>query len=164
MRPTPEEVLRSISYTLDTLIRPDPTSALAVSYLLTVSNMLRQLHLSLQHEETAIGADMADLRDTLSGACTFLRAERLDEDLSGEIQKALDVVPAGTAPAKAAREHWRMLRSILERTIQEMQAHRDRFTADASYCAVRHAIRDYLDRSIDRERVLIDGAFTLARR
>ena len=164
LRPTPEEVLKSISYTFDTLIRPDPTSTLAVSYSLTVSNMLRQLLLTLQHEEGLITVDTADLRAVLEQASRFLTPTETGAAIIAEIDTALAFTPSGPAQAQAARQNWRALRGVLERTISHLQAVRERYGKRDDYRSVRQAIRDYLDRSLDRESVLIDGAFTLARR
>lgn len=164
LRPTPEEVLRSISYTFDNLIRPDPSSALAVSYSLTVSNMLRQLLLSLQHEEELVAEDTADLRRVLDDIRLFLERVETDSTTARKISDALTDVPTGIALSKAAREYWRTLRWALEDAIKHLHGLRQDFGDIPEYRAVRQTIRDYLDRSLDRENKLIEGAFTLARR
>lgn len=164
LRPTPEEVLRSISYTFDELIRPDPAGALATSYSLTVSNMLRQLMLTMHHEERAIHDDTADLRSVLREALDWLQAHDASGDATGKVAAALGLVVDPVTPAQSARDNWRELRGALEAAIKRMQALRDAHGASADYKAVRAAMRDYLDRSLDRETILIDGAFTLARR
>jgi len=164
LRPTPEEVLKSISYTFDELIRPDPLSPLAVSYSLTVSNMLRQLLLSLQHEEGLITEDTAALRTVLEQARDFLQRHSSKSITLERISGDLAVKPDGAAPAKAAREHWRALRWTLEDTINHLQEMRNKFAEDPAYRDLRQSIRDYLDQSLERENTLIAGAFTLARR
>lgn len=162
LRPTPEEVLNSISYTFDTLIRPDPTDPLARSYSLTVSNMLRQLMLTMKHEEKAISEDTAVLREALGAASAFLSS--LGDTMRADIDAALSKTYQGLEPAHWARENWRALRGILEQTIKHLQALRDAHGGREDYRAVRQQIRDYLDGSLNREKILIDGAFTLARR
>ena len=164
LRPTPEEVLRSISYTFDELIRPDPAGALAASYSLTVSNMLRQLMLTTQHEERAIHEDSGELRAVLQEVLDWLQAHDADGDATGKVAAALALTVDPVTPAQSARDNWRELRSGLETAIQRMQALRDGYGQGADYKAARQAMRDYLDRSLDREKILIDGAFTLARR
>jgi hypothetical protein len=164
LRPTPEEVLTSISYTFDTLIRPDPGGAMATSYALTVSNMLRQLLLTMRHEETAIASDTLELRQVLDRAACFLATVECDAESVAEINSALALVPASPAAAAAARENWRSLRGVLQRTIARLQSLRCSYGAQDEYGAIRQAIRDYLDRSLERERILLDGAFTIARR
>ena len=164
MRPTPEEVLASISYTFDELIRPDPAGALATSYSLTVSNMLRQLMLSLRHEERAIHDDKADLRTVLAKALDWLEAHDAGHEVRAKVAAALAQAIDPVTPARSARDNWRTLRGALEAAITRMQALRDAHGASDAYTAVRAAMRDYLDRSLDREKILIDGAFTLARR
>lgn len=164
LRPTPEEVLASISYTFDELIRPDPAGALATSYSLTVSNMLRQLMLSLRHEERAIHEDTAELRAVLGEALDWLEAHDAGGDAGATVAAALALTIDPVTPARSARDNWRTLRAALEAAIIRMQALRDAHCASAAYRAVRAAMRDYLDRSLDREKILIDGAFTLARR
>lgn len=169
MRPTPEEVLKSISYTFDNLIRPDPAGALAHSYSLTVSNMLRQLMLTMKHEERAISEDTVELRDALGKAGAWLDANDAGGDAARKVAAALALTVDPVEPAHSARDNWRALRGALEAAIKRMQALRDQHGGqhgDRSddYKAVRQAMRDYLDRSLDREKILIDGAFTLARR
>jgi hypothetical protein len=157
-------VLKSISYTFDNLIRPDPSAPLAVSYSLTVSNMLRQLLLTMQHEERAISEDTVELRAALSQAEDLLERADAKDAVAAEIRQALDRRYSGPEPAHWARENWRTLRGVLERTIVHLQALRSQFGSKDDYRATRQALRDYLDRSLNREKVLIDGAFTLARR
>ena len=164
LRPTPEEVLKSISYTFDTLIRPDPAGAMALSYSLTVSNMLRHLLLTMQHEEAAITGDTGELRQVLDQALRFLNAVGGSPAMVSAIKQALDATYSGPAPAKWARENWRALRGTLQTTIEHLQGLRDQHGKRDDYRAARQAMRDYLDRSLERERILIDGAFTLARR
>ena len=164
LRPTPEEVLASISYTFDELIRPDPASPLAISYSLTVSNMLRQLQLTMRHEERAIHVDGEALRAVLREALDWLEAHDEDGSANALIASALALKADPVTPAQAARTHWCALRRALEAAIKRMQALRDTHGVGADYKAVRQAMRDYLDGSLDREKILIDGAFTLARR
>ena len=164
LRPTPEEVLKSISYTFDTLIRPDPTSALAISYSLTVSNMLRQLLLTMQHEERLITEDTAVLRSALQHARRYLAGTGSDGPMADAIGAALGRTCDGPEPAHWARENWRALRGTLEKTITYLQGIRDRRGQEDSYRTTRQTLRDYLDKSLDPETKLIDGAFTLARR
>lgn len=164
LRPTPEEVLASISYTFDELIRPDPAGALATSYSLTVSNMLRQLMLTMRHEERAIHEDTAELRAVLREVLDWLEAHDKGGDAAGKLAAALALTVDPVTPARSARDIWRELRAALEAAISRMQALRDAHGQSADYKAVRQAMRDYLDRSLDREKILIDGAFTLARR
>lgn len=164
MRPSPEEVLRSISYTFDALIRPDPASPLAISYGLTVSNMLRQLQLSLKHEERLIVEDTTELRHTLDLALAWLRENDPEEDAGTAIDLAMDLPVDPREPARSRRENWRQLRGSLEVSIKRMQALRDVHGTEEAYRMTREALRDYLDRSLEREKMLIDGAFTLARR
>jgi hypothetical protein len=162
LRPTPEEVLNAISYTFDTLIRPDPVDPLARSYALTVSNMLRQLMLTMRHEEKAIAEDTVALRAALGTAAAFLASR--GDGLAAGIDAALGAQDQGVEPARWARANWRALRGVLERTIVHLQALRAAHGAADDYRAARRQIRDYLDASLDREKILIDGAFTLARR
>lgn len=164
MRPTPEEVLASISYTFDELIRPDPADPLAISYALTVSNMLRQLMLTMQHEERAIHEDGPELRMVLRQALDWLEANDPHGDGGAKIAAALALQPDPVTPAQSSRANWRTLRGALEAGIKRLQALRDVHGQSADYNAVRQTLRDYLDVSLDREKILIDGAFTLARR
>lgn len=164
LRPSPEEVLTSISYTFDNLIRPDVREGLAGSYSLTVSNMLRQLMLTMKHEEKAITEDSAALRAVLAEASTFLTAQSAADPVAAAIDAALAQRYDGPEPAHWARAHWRTLRGVLEQAITHLQSLRGAHGDRADYRAVRQAIRDYLDASLDREKILIDGAFTLARR
>lgn len=164
LRPTPEEVLKSISYTFDNLIRPDPSSGLAHSYSLTVSNMLRQLLLTMQHEERAISEDTVEVRDALGKASAWLDANDAGSDATRTVSAALALTVDPVEPAHSSRDNWRALRGAIEAAIKRMQALRDEHGGKDDYKAVRHAMRDYLDRSLDRETILIDGAFTLARR
>lgn len=164
LRPTPEEVLKSISYTFDNLIRPDPASGLAHSYSLTVSNMLRHLLLTMQHEERAITEDTVELRAALGEAGAWFDANDAGSDAAGKVSAALALTVDPVEPAHSSRRNWRELRGALEAAITRMQVLRDRHGAGADYKSVRQSMRDYLDRSLDRETILIDGAFTLARR
>lgn len=164
LRPTPEEVLQSISYTFDELIRPDPAGALAASYSLTVSNMLRQLMLTMKHEERAIHEDTGEIRAVLREALDWLDAHDAGSDAAGQVKAALGLAVDPVTSAQSSRDNWRKLRAALEAAIVRMQALRPGHRDSADYRAVRQAMRDYLDRSLDRETILIDGAFTLARR
>lgn len=164
LRPTPEEVLKSISYTFDNFIRPDPASGLAQSYSLTVSNMLRHLLLTMQHEERAITEDTVELRDALGKAKAWLDANDAGGGAAGIVSVALALAVDPVEPAHSSRSNWRELRGALEAAISRMQDLRGQHGASAEYKSVRQAMRDYLDRSLDREKILIDGAFTLARR
>jgi hypothetical protein len=164
LRPTPEEVLNSISYTFDELIRPDPASPLAISYSLTVSNMLRQLMLTMKHEERAIHDDGAELRAVLRQAYGWLRANDGGGEAAAKLGAALSLETDPVTPARSSRDNWRELRWALEAAIKRMQALRGSHGDSADYKVVRQAMRDYLDASLDREKILIDGAFTLARR
>lgn len=164
LRPTPEEVLTSISYTFDNLIRPDLSDGLARSYSLTVSNMLRQLMLTMKHEEKAVAEDDVELRAVLAEASALLASLSVTDPVAPEIDAALAEAYRGPEPAHWARENWRTLRALLERTITHLQSLRGDHGGNERYRAVRQAIRDYLDGSLDREKILIDGAFTLARR
>lgn len=164
LRPTPEEVLKSISYTFDNLIRPDPGSGLAESYSLTVSNMLRHLLLTMQHEERAITEDTVELRDALGKARAWLDAHDGGSDAVTTVANALALTVDPIEPAHSSRDNWRALRGALETAIKRMQTLRDQHGSQDDYRGVRGAMRDYLDRSLNREKILIDGAFTLARR
>jgi len=157
-------VLRSISYTFDELIRPDPGGALAASYSLTVSNMLRQLMLTMHHEERAIHEDTAELKAALQGALAWLDAHDAGGPAAAKAAAALALEVDPVTPACSARDNWRVLRAALEAAITRMQALRGEHGASTAYRAARQAMRDYLDRSLDREKILIEGAFTLARR
>jgi hypothetical protein len=157
-------VLASISYTFDELIRPDPAGALATSYSLTVSNMLRQLMLTMRHEERAIHQDTAELRAVLREVLDWLEAHDAEGDAIGKLSAALALTVDPATPARSARANWRELRGALEAAIKRMQGLRDAHGQSADYKAARATMRDYLDRSLDREKILIDGAFTLARR
>lgn len=164
LRPTPEEVLKSISYTFDELVRPDPAGVMAHSYSLTISNMLRQLMLTMRHEERAISEDTIELRAALEKAHGWLAANDAGGDAGAVVVKALALAIDPMEPAHSARHNWRELRAALEVAIKHMQALRPAHGDRDDYKAVRQAMRDYLDRSLDRETILIDGAFTLARR
>jgi len=164
LRPTPEEVLKSISWTFDNEIRTKPADPLAVSYSLTVSNMIRHVLLCMQREEGLIVIDTAELRAVLAQAQGFLAGKGNDEMAAKRIEDALAVKPASDAPSQRARENWRALRWAVEDAIKVLRGIRDRFAKDSDYLAVRKAIRDYLDRSLNRESELIREAFTIARR
>lgn len=164
LRPTPEEVLQAISYTFDEHIRPDPASPLATSYGLTVSNMLRQLMLTMRHEERAIHEDTAELRPVLEQVLAWLNKHDEGGQAGAQIAAALALPVDPATPARSARDNWRVLRAALEGAITRLQALRDAHGTDDAYQAARKAMRDYLDRSLDRETILIEGAFTLARR
>jgi len=118
----------------------------------------------VQREEGLIVIDTAELRAVLAQAQAFLAGKGNDKTAAKRIEDALAVKPASDAPSQRARENWRALRWAVEDAIKVLRGIRDRFAKDSDYLAVRKAIRDYLDRSLNRESELIREAFTIARR
>jgi len=165
-RPTTEEVLLSISHDFDKHIRPDPASGLAVSLSLTISNLLRHVHLRVQHEERLIREDLEELEPVLGQAGAFLSAGTKPEAALGDrIATAIaDGPPGDLPPAKAADQYRVLLRGLLAEAIDTLVAGRAKSKGNTDYQAVRARIRSYLDHSLSREETLIHDAFTIARR
>jgi hypothetical protein len=166
LRPTTDEILRSISRDFDDHIRREPGSPLAISLSLTTSNLLRHVRLRVEREEGLIGEDLEDLDAVLDEALHFMYAAGpAASQISTEITKALDTARSDAAvSARDADKRWVRLRWLLSRALDMLIEKRDAFCHRPGYNVLRDHIRAYLDRSLLREEALIAEAFMVARR
>lgn len=164
MRPSADEILRSVIGSFDEYIVPEVTEPFARSMALTISNLLRHVALRIEHEASLLLAEVGELRTLLGEICLFVSGtgaaaggaafERLQDDINGAL-----AIAGGDISAEADRLGW-----LLQQSIRTLEAARPAFTEDDEYAEMRRGIRRYLRRSLEREGSLIVPAFTGERR
>ena len=168
MRPSAAEVMKTIIWTFDEIIMPDPTSAKAQSEMLTVSNLLRHVLLRMEQEGPALLEENMQLRCLLADIVSFAQdkaelgaiADRITRDL-GQLPP-IDCGPLRTVLVLS--EESDLLGWTLTAAIEAMHAVRDRYRNDRRYAKLREAIMGYLDNQLAREAAWIDPAFIRGRR
>ena len=166
MRPSAEEIVRSIAATFDEYLLPEIDEPFAHSLALTVSNLLRHVALRLEQEGPMLVAEIADLRAVLAEIQAFAGAS-----------PGCDAVLARVAPACGARprdgsyvgisdlhDEATELGWALQHAIHALDGAAPTVATLDGYAEVRQSIRRHLRRSLEREGALIVPAFTGERR
>jgi hypothetical protein len=169
MRPRADEVMQSIIWTYDEHILPNVQGDLPKSLALTVSNLLRHVALRMEREAPALIEDNAELREVLGGIGRYLTTLKAVPKTLQQLRSALD--DAGTpqpvngyVSPLALTEEADALRTLLDKVLKALQAHRDALRDTHGYHTTRNSIRDYLNHQIERQSRWIREAFTIERR
>jgi hypothetical protein len=168
MRPSAVEVMKTIIWTFDEIIMPNPTSAKAQSEMLTVSNLLRHVLLRMEQEGPALLEESMQLRGLLADIVSFAEdkpelgaiAERITRDLAR--LPPIDGEPLRTVLVLSEEND--LLGWTLTAAIEAMHTVRDQYYNDLRYAKLREAIMSYLDNQLAREAAWIDPAFIRGRR
>jgi hypothetical protein len=168
MRPSAAEVMKTIIWTFDEIIMPNPTSAKAQSEMLTVSNLLRHVLLRMEQEGPALVEESIQLRRLLADIVSFTEDKSELGAIGESITRDLaQLAPIDSGPLRTVlvlSEENDLLGWTLTAAIEAMHAIRDRYRNDRRYAKLREAIMSYLDNQLAREAAWIDPAFIRGRR
>lgn len=166
MRPNAVEVMESIVWTFDDQIAPNVAEDLPRSLAHTVNYLLRHVRLRIEFEAPGLIEDNADLGGLLGEIAAYVRA---NPELAGlatdeRFAAALSLQPSPKGDLANVSAESDILRWGLSDAIEALQAIRDKHRDDPAYMCIRKAIRDYLDRSLEREARWVDTGYAGPRR
>ncbi len=173
MRPTADEVLKSVIWTFDTYIAPEVEEPFAQSLTLTVSNLLRHVLVRMEREGPALFEDNREIRAVLEAILELGRSVpasgsvSLPEELVDEIEAALarsyhgveEYPTLAMLTAEATDLRW-----ALDHALRALQKAEPEFAGDSGYQRVRVRIREYLAHQLGRQLPWIVEAFVGERR
>jgi len=169
MRPRADEVLHSVIATFDEYVAPDVTEPFAKSLTLTLSNLMRNVALRIEHEGQALFDDNQQLREVLDHVRGYVEASATSrfDSVAKEIADALERVHVGPGvypSLELMTDEATDLRWALQHSIRALEAARPEFGEAPEYKELRVRIRRYLRASLEREMGLVVPAFTGERR
>jgi hypothetical protein len=166
MRPSAEEIVRSIAATFDEYLLPEIAEPFAHSLALTVSNLLRHVALRMEHEGPVLMAEIADLRAVLDEIKAFAAASPGCDAVLAQVDAACRARPREGSYAGLGELHDEAteLGWALQHAIGALDEAGPAIGTLDGYTDVRLSIRRHLRRSLEREGSLIVPAFTGERR
>jgi hypothetical protein len=168
MRPYPDELLRSMQFSLDTYVIPNVDDKWGRYVAKVMRRMLVHLERRWQLEGPLLLEDIADLRDVLARVGADLREAELSDtgrvtELTASIDAALtatDGQPSGYVSVEQLTDLDEVLREALVEVIETCHL----LAADAEAEAdrlepLRDRVREYLRRQVDRDNQLVEPTF-----
>lgn len=164
--PTTSQLLRCVSFALDTLVKPDPAGKGALSAATTAAHLIRYAGLRVDREAPMLADDITALRTLLPTLRDYLASLDSGEDDSDALLAQIDAALGGTTPEVRGRDlqsladETRSLRECLYRTQRLLQGPmRAQHREEAAYQRTRQQIRDYIAAQLLREAELMQPAF-----
>jgi hypothetical protein len=166
MRPSAEEIVRSVAATFDEYLLPEIEEPFARSLALTVSNLLRHVAVRIEHEGPMLVAEIADLRTVLGEIRAFAAANQGCDTVLAQVDAVCDKSPPDGSYVGIRRLHDEAgeLGWALQGAIRALDETAPTIATIDSYADLRLSIRRHLRRSLEREGSLIVPAFTGERR
>lgn len=166
MRPSAEEILRSVAATFDEYLLPEIAEPFAHSLALTVSNLLRHLALRMEHEGPMLVAEITELRAVLGEIKAFAAASPGCEAVLAHVDATRGAQRGDGSYVGLLALHGEAteLGWALQHAIRALDDAAPAIATVDGYAEVRQSIRRYLRRSLEREGSLIVPAFTGERR
>lgn len=166
MRPYPDEILRSMQYSLKTYVIPHVGDKWGSYVAKVMTRMLKHLELRWKLEGPLLLADIADLKTMLGSLRESLSAAPFERDevaskLVGRIDEALvetRELPAGYLSVEALTGIDEILRETLVTVIETCDLLAERGFEQA-LAPTRAEIRSYLRREVDRDNQLVEPTF-----
>lgn len=159
MKPYPDQILRSIRYSLDTVIIPQLTDGWARYEARTMDKMLEHLELRWRHEARLLLEDSHDLQGLFAELAGQLESVTADSeaarDLAAEMRTAVEAgvgLPGRVPGVEELTERNDAYRALLVRTIETLDEIMGDDRAHAEL--LREEIGRYLRREIDRDNEL----------
>lgn len=166
MRPYPDEILRSMQYSLKTYVIPHVGDKWGSYVAKVMTRMLKHLEQRWKLEGPLLLEDIADLKVVLGSLRGSLAAAPFEEDedarkLVGRIDTALAEtreLPAGYLSVEALTGIDEVLRETLVAVIEACDLLAERGLGQ-SLAPARAEIRTYLRREVDRDNQLVQPTF-----
>jgi hypothetical protein len=163
LRPTSIDVLRSISWTLDSVIAPALTGVAERSAAATVGHLLRHVSLRIEHEGRLLHLEIEKVRPLLAQVDAYLSTLPPDDTEATRLRvlikstRARPQSPNGYRSVEnLADEVWALRQSVSD-ALAFIQM-RESDGADSA-AAVHAALTTYIAWQIQQEAQLIDPAF-----
>ena len=166
MRPFPDEILRSMQFSLQTYVIPNVSDKWGSYVAKVMKKMLLHLELRWKLEGPLLLEDIMDLRSVLASiraalsAAAFARnedagalVERIDTSLA-----ATSELPSGYVSIEMLTQHSETLRETLVTVIGTCDLLAER-GFETTLAPVRDEIRAYLRREVDRDDQLVEPTF-----
>lgn len=166
MRPFPDEILRSMQYSLQTYVIPNVNDKWGVYVAKVMKKMLLHLELRWKLEGPLLLEDIADLRTVLASVRAALSAPAFAKDGdAGSLVARIDAtladsreLPAGYVSIEALTKVSEALRETLVAVIGTCDLLAER-GFEAVLAPSRDEIRAYLRREVDRDNQMVEPTF-----
>jgi len=171
MRPSIEEILKGIKFTLKEVIVPDLRSPWPQWMVEQIDYFIDHLIIRYQEEPQMLMDENRELREILSEADRVFRAVGIDRNdaslvrLADEINEQLKAQPheeVGYNPVPFMQEENNILKSKVCESIKAMERAKEEGKIP-SLNAVRVKIRDYIKRQVKREGPFMHSLFGVKR-
>lgn len=152
VRPDSHQLLQSLRVSLNETVAPAVTDRWAKYVATAMDLVLQHLQLRLAGEFDALGADNADMAETLTRLVSAAAAGDLPAHLAGRLQDAVTAISADAAPDLAsATETNEALRAQVVAALRVL----DEPDADEGTDAVRDELHRLIRRQVDRVGALV---------
>lgn len=166
MRPFPDEILRSMQYSLQAYVIPNVNDKWGAYVAKVMKKMLLHLELRWKLEGPLLLEDIADLRAVLTSLRTALTGPVLgNENVAGELVARIDAVlaetgalPVGYVSIESLTTMNEALRETLVVAIGACDVLAER-GFETTLAPARDEIRAYLRREVDRDNQLVEPTF-----
>jgi hypothetical protein len=166
MRPYPDEILRSMQYSLKTYVIPHVGDKWGSYVAKTMVRMLKHVELRWKLEGPLLLADIADLRTVLGALRQTLATAPFEKDAdAGKLANRIDAalaetreLPSGYLSVEALTGIDEVLRETLVAVIETCDLLAERGLEQA-LAPTRAEIRSYLRREVDRDNQLVEPTF-----
>lgn len=166
MRPSIEEVIDSIEWSLDHYVANQLEDEFSLSVLKTVRNLLRHVQIRVNLEGGVLYEDIADLKQVLLGAAGGSEAGYLPNSLAAKViaicESPFPISPYPSVTELADRQT--ALLAALDELLVALSHVSSSRAEEPAYCALRNNLRAYLARHLDRNARFITPAFQDGRR
>ena len=168
MRPTSQDMIRSIEHSLDSYIAPDLEAPLAVSAAAGMRSLLRHLAVRIEAEPELLHQDSADKRavmgvvaERLSGHKVAM-ADSTFRELVGDLRAAAtgSAREVGEFPSLASVSAENVeLKELVDRTLRTLHEHEAKLSSE--FCETTlEPVASQLQRQLERETRCFDLTYT----
>jgi len=162
--PTATDLLRTIDHAIEEKIEPSLKDLTGRSAMATVRHLLRYVMIRLEKEGQTLTDDIAALRKLLPEVRTYFLSLGDKDGSKAQAKMIEDALVPRFDPTKyrtldSLAEEGAVLREALYKSLERLQALRGTYGKDASYHAVRAAIRSYIVKEIEQEGEIIAPSF-----
>jgi hypothetical protein len=166
MRPFPDEILRSMQFSLQTYVIPNVNDKWGSYVAKVMKKMLLHLELRWKLEGPLLLEDIMDLRAVLASLRAALSADAFDKDDDARtLVERIDTtlvetreLPAGYVSVEALTQTSEALRETLVTVIETCDLLAERGFG-STLAPARDDIRAYLRREVDRDNQLVEPTF-----
>lgn len=144
INPRPSDVLRTIISNIESKIEPNLTNVDVLSAVTTCKHMIRYVINQLAQERAIYLADIPRLTDLLGQVGSFLNRKGGHEGAERAIDAALGAEPGDVGDIEVLAARVQALREALYQTLDLLINQRESWKGDATYTALRDAIRAYM--------------------